>query len=434
MEIRHMIEVKAKWVIVLPFYLFTFLPLNAQKQDVMKQTVEYLASQELGGRFPATVGDTLASEFIVSQLRSLKLKPIVKGKKKIAYFQDFTYGKTKEQERTTHNIIAVLPGKDKQLKHEYIVVGSHYDHLGLGGQNSGSRRPDTLGVHPGADDNASGDAVVLELAKYFKKERMSRSIIFAFFGAEEQGLIGSKNFLEWMKKDDARRINLPAGKKGIVAMVNLDMVGRMRDNAMSVSGTGTSSEFKAMAEAAAEQTKLNISCTPDGYGPSDHASFVAQEIPVLFLTTGGHMEYHTPDDVPSTQNYDGMQQTLDFSKSLITQIANMPTTPDYISVPSTNKMKHGKFKVTLGLMPDVMGASRIPGLRADIVVAGKSAHNAGIRSGDIIQEIDGKPVTNMDDYMQRLSELEPDTTVPVKVLRNEETITFQVHLKGKVKK
>ena len=407
------------------------VPIYAQKQDVMKQTVEYLASQELGGRFPATVGDTLASQFIVSQLRSLKLKPIVKGKKKIGYFQDFTYGKTKEQERTTHNIIAVLPGKDKQMKHEYIVVGSHYDHLGLGGQNSGSRRPDTLGVHPGADDNASGDAVLLELAKHFKKERAKRSIIFAFFGAEEQGLIGSKNFLEWMKKDDARRINLPADKKGIVAMVNLDMVGRMRDNAMSVSGTGTSSEFKAMAEAAAVQTNVNISCTPDGYGPSDHASFVAQDIPVLFLTTGGHMEYHTPDDVPTTLNYDGMQQTLDFSKSLIMRIANMPTTPDYISVPSTNKMKHGKFKVTLGLMPDVMGASRIPGLRADIVVAGKSAHNAGIRSGDIIQEIDGKPVTNMDDYMQRLSELEPDTTVPVKVLRNEETLIFQVHLMKK---
>ena len=410
------------------------LPSHAQRQDVMKQTVEYLASQQLGGRFPATIGDTLASEFIVNELRGLKLKPIIKGKKDVAYFQDFTYGKTKEQERTTHNIIAVLPGKDKKLRHEYVVVGSHYDHLGLGGKNSGSRRPDTLGVHPGADDNASGDAVVLELAKYFKKVRARRSIIFAFFGAEEQGLIGSKNFLEWMKKDDAKRINLPVDKKGIVAMVNLDMVGRMRDNAMSVSGTGTSSEFKAMAEAAAEQTKLNISCTPDGYGPSDHASFVAQEIPVLFLTTGGHMEYHTPDDVPSTLNYDGMQQTLDFAKTLITKIANMPTTPDYISVPSTNKMKHGKFKVTLGLMPDVMGASRIPGLRADIVVAGKSAHNAGIRSGDIIQEIDGKPVTNMDDYMQRLSELEPDTTVPVKVLRDEKTLTFQVHLVGKVKK
>ena len=422
------LEVKAKWVMILPFYLFTLLPLSAQKQDAMKQTVEYLASQELGGRFPATVGDTLASEYIVSQLRSLKLKPIIKGKKKIGYYHDFTYGKTQAEERTTHNIIAVLPGKDKQLKHEYNVVGSHYDHLGMGGKDSGSRRPDTLGVHPGADDNASGDAVVLELAKYFKKARSPRSIIFAFFGAEEQGLIGSKNFLEWMKKDDAQRINLPQDKKGIVAMVNLDMVGRMRDHAMSVSGTGTSSNFKAMAEAAAEQTNLNISCTPDGYGPSDHASFVAQEIPVLFLTTGGHMEYHTPDDVPSTLNYDGMQQTLDFSKELITRIANMPTTPDFISVPSTNKMKHGKFKVTLGLMPDVMGASRIPGLRADIVVAGKSAHNAGIRSGDIIQEIDGKPVKNMDDYMQRLSELEPDTTIPVKVLRNEEILTFQVHL------
>lgn len=398
----------------------------------MRQAVEYLASQELGGRYPGTAGDTLASDYILSQLRSLKLKPVVKGKKKTGYYHNFTYGK--EVERTTHNIIAVLPGKDKQLRNEYIVIGSHYDHLGLGGKDSGSRRPDTLGVHPGADDNASGDAVVLELAKYFKKARSPRSIIFAFFGAEEQGLIGSKQFLEWMKKGDPRRINLPADKSGIVAMVNLDMVGRMRDKALSVSGTGTSSQFKAIAEQVAEQTVLNVSCTPDGYGPSDHASFVAVDIPVLFLTTGGHMEYHTPDDVPSTLNYDGMQHTLDFSKELITRIANMPTTPDYISVPSTNTMRHAKFKVTLGLMPDVMGASRIPGLRADIVVAGKPAHTAGIRSGDIIQEIDGKPVTNMDDYMQRLSELEPDTTIPVKVLRNEEILTFQVHLIPPVKK
>jgi hypothetical protein len=416
---------KSLYLLSLAFALV--LQTNAQKQEDMRQAVRYLASQELGGRYPGTAGDTLASEYIVDQLRSLKLKPVVKGKKKTGYYHNFTYGK--DVERTTHNILAVLPGKDKQLKNEYIVVGSHYDHLGLGGQGSGSRRPDTLGVHPGADDNASGDAVVLELAKYFKKVRSPRSIIFAFFGAEEQGLVGSKQFLEWMKQADNQRKNLPDSLKGIVAMVNLDMVGRMRDNAMSVSGTGTSSGFKAMAEAAAAQTKLNISCTPDGYGPSDHASFVAQDIPVLFLTTGGHMEYHTPDDVPSTLNYDGMQQTLDFSKELITRLTSMPTTPDYISVPSSNTMKHAKFKVTLGLMPDVMGVSRIPGLRADIVVAGKPAHTAGIRSGDIIQEIDGKPVKNMDDYMQRLSELEPDTTIPVKVLRNEEILTFQVYLK-----
>ena len=400
----------------------------AQQQRDMKQVVEYLASQELGGRYPATVGDTLASEYIMGQLRGLRLKPVLKGKKKIAYFQNFTYGKTKETERTTHNIIAVLPGKDKRLKHEYIVVGSHYDHLGLGGKDSGSRRPDTLAVHPGADDNASGDAVVLELAKYFKKNRSPRSIIFMFFGAEEQGLVGSKEFVEWMKHADAQRINLPATKDGIVAMVNLDMVGRMRDNALSVSGTGTSTEFKEMAEQVAELTKLNVTCTPDGYGASDQASFVAADIPVLFLTTGGHMEYHTPDDLPPTLNYDGMQQTLDYSKELITRLVNIPQTPDFINVPSSNTMSHAQFKVTLGLMPDVMGASRIPGLRADIVVAGKPAHNAGIRSGDIIQEIDGKPVKDINEYMERLSELEPGTTIPVKVLRGEEVLVFQVNL------
>ncbi|MBR3110538.1 MAG: M20/M25/M40 family metallo-hydrolase [Prevotella sp.] len=424
MNILH--KVKAKWVIVLPFYLFTFSLLSAQKQDDMRQTVEYLASQELGGRYPGTAGDTLASEFIAGKLRSLKLKPVVKGKKKKAFYHDFTYGK--EKQITTHNIIAVVPGKDKQLRNEYIVVGSHYDHLGMGGQGSGSRRPDTLGVHPGADDNASGDAVVLELARHFKKAGSPRSIIFMFFGAEEQGLVGSKKFLEWMKQEDNQRKNLPNNIKGIVAMVNLDMVGRMRDHALSVSGTGTSSGFKAMAEQVAEQKNLHVTCVPDGYGPSDQASFVAADIPVLFLTTGGHMEYHTPADVPSTLNYDGMQETLEFTQELVTRLAGMPGTPDFINVPGSSTMKHAKFKVTLGLMPDVMGASSKPGLRADIVVAGKPAHNAGIRSGDIIQEIDGKPVKDIEEYMQRLSELQAGTTIPVKVLRGEEIITFEVHL------
>jgi membrane-associated protease RseP (regulator of RpoE activity) len=206
------------------------------------------------------------------------------------------------------------------------------------------------------------------------------------------------------------------------------MVGRMRGQSMSVSGTGTSSSFKAMVEDAAQLSGLRASCIPDGYGPSDQASFVAADIPVLFLTTGGHMEYHTPDDVPSTLNYDGMQQTLDFTKELVTRLASMPEAPDYINVPSSQKMSHAKFKVTLGLMPDVMGASSTPGLRADIVVAGKPAHNAGIRSGDIIQEIDGKPVNDINEYMERLAELKAGTTIPVKVLRGEEVITFQVHL------
>jgi len=413
------------------YYIFSLalalvLQTHAQKQDDMRQTVEYLASQELQGRYPATEGDTLASEYIAGKLRGLKLKPIVREKKLKGYYHNFTYGKT--EKRTTHNIIAVLPGKDKRLKNEYIVVGSHYDHLGWGGEGSGSRRPDTVAVHPGADDNASGDAVVLQLAEHFKKVRSPRSIIFAFFGAEEQGLVGSKFFLDWMKQDDKQRINLPKDKKSIVAMVNLDMVGRMRDHAMSVSGTGTSSGFKAMVEDAAQQAGLHVTCIPDGYGPSDHASFVAAEIPVLFLTTGGHMEYHTPADKPFTLNYDGMQQTLDFTKDLVARLANMPEAPDYINVPSSQKMSHAKFKVTLGLMPDVMGASDIPGLRADIVVAGKPAHNAGIRSGDVIQEIDGKPLKDIEEYMQRLSELKPGTTIPVKVLRGEETIVFQVHL------
>lgn len=399
----------------------------AQQEQAMQQVVEYLASPELGGRFPATVGDTLASDFIAGQFRSLRLRPISQAKKNQGYYQDFTFGKV--EKKTSHNILAVLPGKDKKLKNEYIVVGAHYDHLGMGGKDSGSRRPDTLAVHPGADDNASSVAVVLELARYFKKTGSSRSIIFTLFGAEEQGILGSKAMVAWMKDINAKRKNLPIDVKGIVAMVNLDMVGRMRDHALSVSGTGTSPEFQAMAQMVAEQTHLHITCTPDGYGPSDQASFVAADIPVLYLTTGGHMDYHTPFDVPSTLNYTGMQETLDYTKELVTRISNLPQAPAFINVPSTNNQSHAKFKVTLGLMPDVTGANSIPGLRADIVVAGKPAHAAGIKSGDIIQEIDGKPVRDIEEYMVRLSELTAGTTIPVNVLRGEEVLTFQVYLK-----
>ncbi|MBO4842125.1 MAG: M20/M25/M40 family metallo-hydrolase [Bacteroidales bacterium] len=399
---------------------------HAQNQEDMRQSVGYLASPELGGRFPATAGDTLASDYLAGKFRRMKLKPVVREKKNKGFYQDFTFGKT--EQKTTHNIIGVLPGKDKQLRNEYIVVGAHYDHLGMGGQGSGSRRPDTLGVHPGADDNASGDAVILELARYFKKHRPFRSIIFAFFGAEEQGIVGSKSFVEWMKQADSHRINLPADIKGIVTMVNLDMVGRMRDSSLSVSGTGTSTEFKAMAERAAERTGLQISCTPDGYGPSDQASFVAADIPVFNLTTGGHMEYHTPEDVPSSLNYDGMQLALEYTKELVAQLAGMPAAPDFINVPGSQQMSHAKFKVSLGLMPDVTGASTVPGIRADIVVAGKPAHKAGMKNGDIIREIDGKPVKDINEYMERLSELQPGTTIPVKVLRGDETIVLQVQL------
>ena len=415
-----------KTLFILTLVFMFVLQSSAQNQEEMRRTVEYLASQELGGRFPASAGDTLASDYLAGKLRGLRLKRVVKGRKNKGFYQDFSFGK--EEPKTIHNIIAVLPGKDKRLRHEYIVVGAHYDHLGLGGENSGSRRPDTLGVHPGADDNASGDAVILELARHFKKTGSPRSIVFAFFGAEEQGIAGSKSFVEWMKHADDRRLNLPADLKGIVAMVNLDMVGRMRDSSLSVSGTGTSTEFKAMAERAAERTGLLITCTPDGYGPSDQASFVAADIPVLYLTTGGHMEYHTPDDVPSTLNYDGMQLALAFTEELVAQLAGLPETPDFINVPSRNTMSHAAFKVTLGLMPDVTGASTVPGLRADIVMPGKPAHTAGLRSGDIIQEIDGKPVKDIQEYMQRLSELQAGTTIPVKVLRGEKTIVFQVQL------
>ena len=408
--------------------LMLCLSVSAFSQNVatMQRTVNILSSTEFGGRFPGTKGDTLASDYLARELSNLHLRPVVKQCRKKGYFQDFTFGK--DTKTTTHNIIAVLPGNDKRFKGEYVLIGAHYDHLGMGGKNSGSRTPDTIAIHPGADDNASSVAVLLELAKYFKKNGSPRGLIFAFFGAEEQGILGSKSLVEWLKTPEAKRKNMPEDINDIITMVNLDMVGRMRDNSLSVSGTGTSSVNEEIAKKAAEITGLHITCTPDGYGPSDQASFVAADIPVLYLTTGGHMEYHTPADTFETLNFDGMQQTLNYTVELVKQLSSLEEAPEFINVPSSSMQSHASFTVSLGLMPDVTGSSTIPGLRADIVIAGKPAHNAGIKSGDVIQEIDGKPVKDIEEYMVRLSELTAGTTVPVKVLRGGEILTFQVKL------
>lgn len=423
------------------FFFMMFVGAYAQSVSDMQRTVEYLASPELEGRYPGSKGDTLASQYIVNQLIQLGLQPIHCGNGLLpsAYYHDFSYtpmrmGHGAEVPATnavhSHNIVAVLPGNDPRFEGQYVVIGAHFDHLGYGGQGSGSRRPDTNAVHPGADDNASGVAMVLHLARHFTQTGSPRSLIFAFFGAEEQGLVGSKHLLDWLKTEDRSRCHLPDSLHAMITMINFDMVGRLRNNSISVSGTGTSAIAQALVDSAARRTALSAQCSPDGFGPSDHASFCAQDIPVFYLTTGGHLDYHTPADKPETVNYRGMDSVAAFAKVLISEIAALPQPPQFVNVPSSNRERmHPQFKVTLGLMPDVTGGSGQPGLRADIVVSGKPAYEAGIRSGDIILEVDGKPVGDIEEYMQRLSELTPDTTIPVKVKRGDQEIVFNVHLR-----
>jgi len=313
----------------------------------------------------------------------------------------------------TANVIGVLEGSDKVLKDEYIVIGGHYDHLGFGGPNSGSRVPDTIAIHNGADDNASGSAMVMELAKTLgaQKAKFKRSIIFICFSGEEMGLLGSKYFVN----------NPTVNIKQIKAMFNFDMVGRFdkEKNSNSISGTGTSAEGDSILKIYEKGLPFAVTHSPDGYGPSDHASFYSSNIPVFFFTTGVHMDYHTPSDDADKLDYNAEKKIGDFSTALITDIDNLPKDLTFReSGKKENAVRSGRrYKVTLGIMPDFAGSEK-KGLRVDGVTKDGPAYKGGMLKGDIIITVHGMKVENIYDYMARLNKLKSGMTVNVEVLRN----------------
>ncbi len=325
------------------------------------------------------------------------------------------------QTKTTQNVIALLEGSDENLKKEYIVVGAHFDHLGMGGKNTSSRKPDTIAVHNGADDNASGVAALLEIAQKLasNKNKIKRSIVFVAFAAEEMGLIGSQKFVE----------SEIIPNKSIVAMINIDMVGRMNKKELQISGTKTSTESESILKSLNADSLLTLAFSPEGYGPSDHASFYNKNIPVFAFTTGVHLDYHTPFDDIDKINFEGMVLTSNYIYSLCVELSNRNKKLFFQEAGSKSRpMRNGRgFKVRLGIMPDVSGISN-NGLKAISVSKDNPAYRAGMKSGDIITAINGKPVKNIQDYMFRLSELKAGMTVSVEIKRGEQKLVLLVQL------
>ena len=327
-----------------------------------------------------------------------------------------------KQTVTTQNVAGILYGSDPRLKEEIIVIGAHYDHLGFGGAHSGSRRPDTLAIHNGADDNASGVAAILEIIEKLKEEqtKLKRSVLFLSFGAEEMGLLGSKYF-----------VNNPSVDLGkIKLMFNLDMVGRLDSTTktITVGGTGTAVGLSDLVQRLAEGKDLNVKLSSEGYGPSDHTSFYVENIPVLFFFTGVHEDYHTPEDDVEKINLSGEKLVAEFVHDLIIEAANVPESLVYQEAgPKEQPSGRRRFKVTLGIMPDYASEGG-EGLRVDGVLNNKPAKRSGMEKGDVIVAMDGKPVKNIYDYMYRLEECKPGQRVNVDVLRNGKKITLVVEL------
>ncbi|MBK7710370.1 MAG: M20/M25/M40 family metallo-hydrolase [Bacteroidales bacterium] len=306
----------------------------------------------------------------------------------------------------------MLPGEDEKLKNEYIIIGAHFDHLGMGGPGSSSRAPDTTGVHHGADDNASGVSMMLELAEKFALTKGShkRSIIFMAFSGEEEGLLGSKHFTE-DPGIDLSKVN---------AMLNLDMVGRLNDTSMlQISGVGTASGLRELIYAKSDTLKIKMKLSDEGYGPSDHSSFYFRNIPVLFYFTGAHLDYHTPADTWDKLNFPGMVSISSQVFNTGVELANAPERLKFREAgPKAEPVRYRRGKgVSLGIMPDFAGVIQ-NGLRADAVTPGKPASLGGMKKGDIITAINGKTVNNIQDYMSRMGQLKHGQTISVEILRN----------------
>ncbi|MBO0725209.1 MAG: M20/M25/M40 family metallo-hydrolase [Blastocatellia bacterium] len=311
-----------------------------------------------------------------------------------------------------YNVVGVIEGNDPKLKREYIVIGAHYDHLGHGGDSS--LAPNSSDVHHGADDNASGTAGLLELARIFSAQRgqLRRSFIFIAFSGEESGLIGSNAY-----------VNNPAAPLAdTVAMLNMDMIGRLRDNKLTVGGIGTSPEFRKLVERLNNGFTLQLS--EDGFGPSDHSSFYAKQIPVFFFYTGVHDDYHKPSDTADKINYEGQAKVVGFVAEVARAIDRNDARPAYALARSQSSGRATGFRVYLGTVPNY--AESNDGLLLDAVRDDSPAAKAGLKAGDKIVKLAGREIKNVYDYTYALGEMKPDQEYEVEVLRGAERLKLKI--------
>ena len=320
------------------------------------------------------------------------------------------------------NVAGVMQGRGK-LANQVVVVGAHYDHLGYGGK--GSMKPNDRAIHNGADDNASGTAAVLvaaqRLNELLKDAKDRRTIVVAFFSAEETGLGGSSYFVN----------HSPLPLKNVVAMLNLDMVGAMHDDKLVALGSESAPEWKALVDRVAGELKLDVKSSGDGYGPSDQTSFYARQIPVLHFFTGTHERYHTPDDDADAINFAGAERVAEMTARVAAAVARGDVTPAYARVSSAPAMEGDSrgYGAYLGTIPDYSAMeSSSGGVKLADVRGGGPADKAGIKGGDLLVEMAGTRIENLYDMTFALQDHKPGETVDVVVLRDGKRVTLRATL------
>ncbi|HWP93670.1 MAG TPA: M20/M25/M40 family metallo-hydrolase [Thermodesulfobacteriota bacterium] len=321
-----------------------------------------------------------------------------------------------KENSVTSNVVGFLPGSDPYSKNEVIIVGAHYDHIGLGDRASRGIEDRTKGkIHNGADDNASGVAGLLELADYFSHNRSSlkRSILFIAFSAEELGLLGSSHYVK----------NPAIPLERTVAMINMDMIGRMEKDTLTVLGAGSSPRWKPLLDKANSNFNLALKISDSGFAPSDQTVFYARDIPVLQFFTGVHQDYHTPDDDWQKINTEGIKKILELISGLIWELDGMPTRIAFSAVKEEQKTPT-RFSVYLGTIPDY--SEEPDGVKLMGVKKGSPAEKAGLRRSDIIIGLDQKTIKNIYDYVYALGQTKPGIPTEVVVLRGNRRMTLSI--------
>lgn len=380
-------------------------------QQVMVDVV-FLSSDFLEGRLTATPGEKIAANYISQRMQAIGLQP-QPGYDKYQQTFDFELRPNPHASETVAKSGINIAGYIDNGAAQTIVIGAHYDHLGYGG--SGSLHAGEPAIHNGADDNASGVAALLRVAEklLLPKAPKANNYLFLAFSGEELGLIGSK---KWV----AAHPNFPVN-----AMFNMDMVGRLafKDKTLAVYGNGTSSVWDKALDAAEANSPITTVRDSSGLGPSDHASFYLDSVPVIALFTGQHEHYHKPSDDPEIIDFKGILTITDFLLDIIEEIDDAGRL-QFLATKQKTQREAAAFKVSLGVMPDYVYTGK--GMKVDGVSADRPAAKAGLKQGDIIIKIGDLEVEDIYDYMEGLSRYKAGDSAPVTVQRKDEKKTFTV--------
>ena len=378
----------------------------------MMETVKYLSGAEFMGRGIGTPELDKAAAFIASRFEAVGLLP--GGPANGSWFQEWTDPESKKRMR---NVVGILPGRNPELARESVVIGAHYDHLGT----TGASKENAGKVHPGADDNASGVAVLLELASRLPLvSNMERPVVFIAFTGEEAGRKGSKYYVQNEKYYPASRA---------MGMINLDTIGRLGKGKLVILGAGSAKEWSSLFEEAAKPLKLEIAVSTQDLDSSDQKSFQEAGIPAVQLFTGPHADYHRPTDTADKIDGKGLVKVATVARSVVFYLANRPepltatmtSSPAGVSAPRTDR------KVTLGIVPDFTYNGQ--GVRLGGVSPDGPVERAGLRTGDVVIQAGNIPITVLKDLSDVLKTKQPGDRLPLRFLRNGKEMKADVELK-----